>query len=166
MIKETEILERLKTISLFQDFINDNERLNKIINYLKIEQYKSGSLIINEGEFGNKLFILHTGTVRILKKTLNNDKYTVSLLSDKNNIFFGEIALIDSDKRSATVSAETVCTVFSFDRDNFIRLCEADSLMAYKITLQIAKKFSVSLRKMNDDVVTLFEALVNEVKGY
>ncbi|MBN2546290.1 MAG: cyclic nucleotide-binding domain-containing protein [Spirochaetes bacterium] len=166
MIKKTEVLERLKTISLFKDFIDDINRLNKVINYLKFEKYKSGSIIINEGELGNKLFILHSGTVRILKKTLNNDKYTVTLLSDKNNIFFGEIALIDSDKRSATVAAETDCIVFSFDRNNFIQLCEVDSLMAYKITLQIAKKISISLRKMNEDVVTLFEALVNEVKGY
>jgi hypothetical protein len=37
--------------------------------------------------------------------------------------------------------------------------------MGFKITLQIARKLSTTLRKMNKDVITLFEALVSEVEG-
>lgn len=160
-----DILERLKKIDLFNDFKEDEERLKNVSRYMKVEKFSANEDIIKEGEMGDKLYVLNKGTVRILKKTLNNEKYTVTLLVSDANIFFGEVALIDSDKRSATVSAETNCEVYSIDRKSFIDLCENDPLMGYKITFQIAKRISSSLRKMNTDVLTLFEALVTEVAG-
>jgi len=160
-----EVINRLKKIDLFSDFANDINRLNKIYSSTKIEKFSAGHLIIKEGDLGDKLYILNKGTVRILKTTLTNEKYTVTLLVADSNIFFGEVALIDSDSRSATVIAESDCEVFSIHRKNFIELCENDPLMGYKIVLKIAKKISYALRKMNKDVVTLFEALVTEVKG-
>lgn len=163
--KDTEITERLKKIALFADFANDEDRLQKVCQYAKREKFAAGDTIIQEGDIGDKLYILNKGTVRILKATLSEEKYTVVLLDSDYNIFFGEVALIDSDKRSATVVAESDCEVFSIDRKSFLDLCDKDPLMGYKIILTIAKKISAALRKMNTDVITLFEALVNEVKG-
>ena len=160
-----DILARLKKIDLFNDFKEDEDRLKNVSKYMKVEKFSAGEDIIKEGEMGDKLYVLNKGTVRILKRTLNNEKYTVTLLVSDANIFFGEVALIDSDKRSATVSAETNCEVYSIDRKSFVELCENDPLMGYKITFQIAKRISSSLRKMNMDVLTLFEALVTEVAG-
>ena len=154
--------ERLKKIALFVDFANEEQRLKKVCDYIKIEKFSANQEIIKEGELGDKLYILNKGTVRILKRTLSDEKYTVVLLLSDDNIFFGEVALIDSDKISATVVAESDCEVYSIDRNSFSELCEKDPLMGYKITLRIAKKIATSLRKMNKDVITLFEALVTE----
>ena len=160
-----EVLERIKKINLFSDFIKDEERLTHVCSRIKVEKFRVGQKIINEGELGDKLYILNKGTVRILKNTVSNEKYTVTLLASDANVFFGEVALIDSDKRSATVVAESNCEVYSLDRKSYTKLCEKDPLMGYKITLHIAKRIALSLRKMNTDVITLFDALVNEVKG-
>ena len=162
---DKDVLERIKKIDLFSDFLKDEERLKNVCSRIKIEKFKTGQVIIKEGELGDKLYILNKGTVRILKNTISQEKYTVTLLMSDANIFFGEMALIDSDKRSATVIAESNCEVFSLDRKSFVKLCEKDPLMGYKITLHIAKRIALSLRKMNTDVITLFDALVNEVKG-
>lgn len=164
-LKAEQIISRLKKISLFADFADDEERLKKVCKYTEVEKFSGGDTIIAEGELGDKLYILNKGTVRILKSTLSSEKYTVTLLVADANIFFGEIALIDSDRRSATVTAESDCEVISINRKNYMDLCEHDPLLGYKITLNIAKKLSASLRKMNTDVITLFEALVAEVKG-
>ena len=160
-----EVVEKLKKIALFSDFADDNEKLLKVYKLMKIEKYSSGSSIINEGDMGDKLFILNKGTVKILRNTLNNEKYAVALLSSDDNIFFGELALIDNDKRSATVIAESDCEVLSIHQDQFMKLCEENPLMGFKITLKIAKRLSGTLRKMNKDVIVLFEALVGEVEG-
>jgi CRP-like cAMP-binding protein len=167
MIQDSnEILERIRNIDLFNDFINDEERLLNIARNTKKEIFKEGQIIIKEGDVGDKLYILHSGTIRIIKSTtVYQEKYTVNIMSAENNIFFGEIALIDSETRSATVLAENDCTVFSIHRKNFIDMCENDPLFGYKVLLKIAKNISASLRKMNKDVVTLFEALVSEVEG-
>lgn len=158
-------LEKLEKISLFSEFATNREKLQKFYEIMKTEIFKAKQKIIEEGTLGNKLYILYKGSVRILRKTLTNDQYTVVILNADDHIFFGEVALIDSDRRSATVVAETDCEVLSVDRSKFLKFCEENPLMGYKITLNIAKRISASLRKMNQDVITLFEALVGEVEG-
>ncbi|MCG8568770.1 MAG: cyclic nucleotide-binding domain-containing protein [Spirochaetes bacterium] len=165
MENHDEVLEKLKKIVLFSDFVEDNDRLLKVLQSMKKQKFYAGEIIIEEGDIGDRLYILYKGTVRILRKTLNNEQYTVAILNSDMNIFFGEIALIDNDKRSATVLTETNCETLYIDSSNFSRLCEEDPFMGYKITTHIAKRLSAGLRKMNKDVVTLYQALIDEVEG-
>ncbi|MFO7848804.1 MAG: cyclic nucleotide-binding domain-containing protein [Spirochaetia bacterium] len=162
---DEKVRNRLKNIKLFEDFISDEETLNSIADLGYIRHVKKGEHIIEEGEVGDTLYILLEGSVRIQKTTLQNKPYTVVILKEDMDVYFGEVALIDSDKRSATVVAETGCTLFSVTRDSFLTFCEGNPYVGFKITMQIARKISASLRKMNQDVITLFEALVTEVEG-
>lgn len=156
---------RLKRIKLFEDFADDPEALEKIFHLGKITTARKSDSVIQEGDLGDSLYILLSGTVRIQKTTLQNQPYTVVILQEDDNVYFGELALIDKDKRSATVVAESDITLFSLSRHDFLQFCEENPYMGFKITLQIARKLSTSLRKMNKDVITLFEALVSEVEG-
>ncbi len=156
---------RIKKIKLFEDFADDTAALEKIIQLGTISSARKGEKIIKEGDIGDSLYILISGTVRIQKTTLQNQPYTVVILQEDDNVYFGELALIDKDKRSATVVAESDITLFSLSRHDFLQFCEENPYMGLKITMQIARKLSASLRKMNKDVITLFEALVSEVEG-
>ncbi len=156
---------RLKQIKLFEDFAEDPEALEKIFQLCAIKTARKGECVIQEGDLGDSLYILLSGTVRIQKTTLQNQPYTVVILHENDNVYFGELALIDKDKRSATVVAESDITLFSLARHDFLQFCEENPYMGFKITMQIARKLSTSLRKMNKDVITLFEALVSEVEG-
>ncbi|OHD15853.1 MAG: Crp/Fnr family transcriptional regulator [Spirochaetes bacterium GWD1_27_9] len=162
---ENEIVSKLKNIIIFNDFKDDEEKLLKFSLIMKKEKFVAKDYIIKEGNVGDKLYILNKGSVKILRHTLNNEEYTVAIYNDKENIFFGEVGLVDNERRSASVIAETECEVFSVGRKDFLTLCEEDTLMGYKVILQIAKRISSTLRKMNRDVIILFEALVNEVNG-
>jgi len=157
--------ERLRKIKLFEDFSSDSTALEKVYQIGSISRTKKGEHIIEEGEVGDVLFILLSGSVRIQKTTLQNQPYTVAVFREENNVYFGELALIDNDKRSATVVAESDCVFFCLTRKDFVDFCEKNPYMGYKITMRIARKISASLRKMNKDVITLFEALVSEVEG-
>ncbi len=157
--------ERLRKIKLFEDFAEDIEALERIFQIGALQNVKKGDRIIQEGDEGDTLFILLSGSVRIEKTTLQNQPYTVVLLREEHNVYFGELALIDNDRRSATVQAESDCLLFTLHRDTFLKFCEENPYMGFKITMQIARKISASLRKMNMDVITLFEALVSEVEG-
>lgn len=162
---EQELIEKLKKLAIFTDFSEDEKRLESILDIMKKEKYSAGENIIVEGDFGNKLYVLINGTVKILKKTLQDEAYTVAILSSDDNIFFGEIAIIDNDKRSATVHAESNCDLLYIDRDNFLEFCEKDPYAGYKITMKIAQRISGAIRKMNKDVLMLYQALVDEVEG-
>jgi CRP-like cAMP-binding protein len=164
-MKNQEIIEKLKNITLFQEFADDSDRLTRIAESTVTIEVKAGDEVIREGEEGDTLYIILEGSVKILKRTLQDELYTVVHLKANENIYFGEIALIDSDKRSATVVAETNCRLIRLNRKDFLAISEEDPWLGYKVTMQIAKKLTTSLRKMNTDVITLFEALVAEVEG-
>jgi len=161
-----EIIYILKNVPIFKPFANKEEELKIIAKIMEYKKVKKNTVIIREGEFGDTLYILKSGAVNILKRTLENEEYTVVRLeSTKNNIvFFGELALLDNDKRSATVIADTDCELLVIRRKNFIKLGDQYPHLGLPITREISTILASRLRKANQDIITLFEALVGEVR--
>ncbi len=157
------IIEKLKKISIFKQISDNEEAMRLVADSLSIKEAHAGENVIVEGEEGDELFIINNGTVEIMKKTLENDFYTVVKLDESSNAFFGELALLDNDKRSATVKADTNCEFLVMSRSNFIKLGDKNPSIGLIITREIAKILSNRLRKSGDDVITLFKALVNEI---
>ncbi|MBD3393868.1 MAG: cyclic nucleotide-binding domain-containing protein [Chitinivibrionales bacterium] len=110
------------------------------------------------------LYVIKSGTVEIVKKTMQGDPYTVTELRADMNIFFGEMALLDSDKRSASVTCKTDCDFYVLKREDFLKLGEINSRASLAITRELCRILCRRLRKMNSDVITLFDALVGEVE--
>lgn len=158
-----EIIERLKSISLFKEFKDSDEDLMVVAKIIKIKNVDEGAAIIKEGDMGSEMFILNKGSVHIERTTLENESYRIITLSANMNIFFGEQALMDSDRRSASVIAAEPCELYVIEQKDFITLGNDHPRLGLCITRQIAKKLSDGLRKSNKDVITLFEALVGEL---
>lgn len=156
-------IERLKQISIFKNVKDDQQALKDLFSIMTVVRYPASTHIINEGEQGSDMFILNKGRIRIEKKTLQNEPYTVVLLRDDMNVFFGEQALMDSELRSATVVAETECECFVVKKDDFEALANKNPFIGLLITREIVKIISQRLRKANSDIITLFSALVTEI---
>ncbi|MFA6449924.1 MAG: cyclic nucleotide-binding domain-containing protein [bacterium] len=159
------VREKLKKISIFKKFAEDNLALEKIGGIIRVVKFKNGGYIIKEGEQGDDMFILNEGRVCIEKKTLQNENYTVVELTDAMHVFFGELALMDDDVRSASVMAVTDCECFKIKKDDFERLGDEDTKVGLYVTREIAKILAKRLRNANKDSITLFSALVTEIEG-
>lgn len=153
----------LRNIVLFEDFKDNLKVLKKIEKLFKERKAKKGKVIFKEGQEGDELFIIKAGRVRILKNTLQNEPYTVVILSADQNVFFGEIGLILNDKRTATVVAEVNSTFLVTNQKKFMDFGGKEPYIALKITRQIAQILCKRISKTNQDVVTVFSALVNEI---
>lgn len=160
---EQGVIEKLRKIELFDAVKDDEERLTKLARIVTWQQCKAGVEVISEGVEDNELYILHKGMVNIHKRTLEQEPYTIVTLRDDEDVFFGELALMDKEVRSASVTAETDCEFLVIHRDNFIQLGEKDPRLGLLVTRAIAKELSKRLRKANQDMVLLFEALVGQV---
>jgi CRP/FNR family cyclic AMP-dependent transcriptional regulator len=158
-------IDRLKQISIFKDIKDDEQALKDLFSIMSVVRYPASAHIINEGEQGSDMFILNKGRIRIEKKTLQNEPYTVVVLRDDMNVFFGEQALMDSEQRSATVVAETECECFVVKKDDFEALGNKNPLIGLYITREIVKIISKRLRKASSDIITLFSALVTEIES-
>ena len=76
------------------------------------ERFTSGTEIISEGEEGHLMYVVMEGEVSISLKT------TVIAVAKPGEIV-GEMALINSDIRSATVTATTDCLLAVIDESSF-----------------------------------------------
>ena len=158
-------IDRLKQISIFKDIKDDEQALKELFSIMSVVRYPASAHLINEGEQGSDMFILNKGRIRIEKKTLQNEAYTVVVLRDDMNVFFGEQALMDSEQRSATVVAETECECFVVKKDDFEALGNKNPLIGLYITREIVRIISKRLRKASSDIITLFSALVTEIES-
>lgn len=81
---------------------------------LELRRVAAGEVIAEEGDFGDSLFIVVSGTLRVEKRRKDGPPLVLNLL--KPNTFFGEIALLGSGVRSATVVADTDAQLLELTR--------------------------------------------------
>jgi CRP/FNR family transcriptional regulator, cyclic AMP receptor protein len=159
-----DIITILRNVSFFRPFRDDRATMEKIASLCKTKMIKRGRAIIQEGEYGDDLFIIARGEIEIVKKTLQKDEYTVTTLNaGSGSVYVGELALIDNEMRSATVIAKSDCRCLVIDRNVFIAFGDENPSIGLTITRMIAGQLSQKLRKANEDVITIFSALVDEI---
>jgi CRP-like cAMP-binding protein len=158
-----ETIDKFSHVSLFEAFKDQAEALSQIAQLFTTIRCEAGSAVISEGENGDAMYIIKSGTVEIVKKTKQGEPYTVAELSSDKNMFFGEMALIDQDRRSAGVLCKTACEFYVLTRDQFLLLGDSRPDIGLALTRELAKIVCNRLRKANSDVITLFDALVGEV---
>lgn len=105
----------LKGIPLFAAM--SPEQLSPLVGRLERRTYHKGQMILRQGDEGNSLFVIVAGRVRIF--TLSPDGYELSVsIVDQGN-FFGEMALLDGEPRSANVEAMQRTEVLVLHRQAF-----------------------------------------------
>ena len=159
-----QILDKLRTIPIFAALRDSNEQLELLNHICSMRSYKAGRVIIQEGDLGSEMFVVFRGAVEIKKRTRAGDDYTVVRLSAEQNVFFGELALVDDDKRSATVVATEDSEFLVITKENFTKLGDEHPYIGLPVTRAIATILAGRLRKTTGDMLTIFDALVNELQ--
>jgi CRP-like cAMP-binding protein len=115
--------------------------------------YLAGECIFFEGDPGMGIYIIRTGEV-IIKRKIESGEYQF-LASFSKGDFFGELALVDSEKRSASAIAKTdvnLSVIFKPELDEFI---ERFPKKGIKILQGITEIVVTRLRKLNDENILL-----------
>jgi CRP/FNR family transcriptional regulator, cyclic AMP receptor protein len=158
-----------RKIFLFQDL--EPGEIQKVVNRTFPREFPAGAVIIEEGEPGDSLFIMQSGEVEITKQlTLALDEDTpkervMIRLKAENGVYFGEMALLENETRSATVTALTDCVLMELRQKDFLELVHQNPAMGVKLLLRLAQVLSQHLRKTNQDVVKLTTALAVSLGG-
>ena len=97
--------EKLKQFPLFNS-ISDKD-LEDFAGLLKVSKASAGENIITEGSTGADMYFLIDGSVDIIKTTVFGEKFVCASLDSAMHCVFGEMALSDSDPRSATDKASS-----------------------------------------------------------
>jgi CRP/FNR family transcriptional regulator, cyclic AMP receptor protein len=161
---DASIIEKLKNISIFEEIKQNEGYLETFLQYCRIKPFPNDSVIIKEGDVGTEMYIARTGSVEIQKRTRAGDQYTVLRLDAGQNIFFGELAMIDDDKRSATVITKEESEFLVITKKDFLKLGNENPSIGLPVTRAIAKIIASRLRKTTMDMMTIFDALVQEIR--
>ncbi|KAK3508562.1 hypothetical protein QTP70_032764 [Hemibagrus guttatus] len=93
-----------------------------LLTKLRFEVFLPGDIIIREGTLGRKMYFIQHGCVTVLTRNKKEKK-----LSDGS--YFGEICLLTSGRRTATVQADTYCRLYSLRVDSFNEVLEEHPIM-------------------------------------
>jgi CRP/FNR family cyclic AMP-dependent transcriptional regulator len=155
----------LKKVPILQDL--EEEELRQFLKIARRVRFPRGETILTEGQTGETMYIIEEGIVEISKtmvmgrgqeKSRDRDK-VLTKLSAEDHAIFGEVALFEQSKRTATVVALTDCLLLEIAKPDFLRLAEENPRIGYKITRNITQLLCSRLRKADEDTIKLTTAL-------
>jgi CRP/FNR family cyclic AMP-dependent transcriptional regulator len=154
----------IKKVSLFADIAQNDKAIESLVHYLTEKRFAPHTIIIEEGKIGDEMFLLIEGTASVFKHTPDGDEYSVAKLDGTTHPFFGEGSLIDSETRSATIKADTDCYCLLFTKAGFENFSKEHPDWALPIFRQIAKAVMARLRRTSNDLLLMYNALVEEIR--
>jgi putative ABC transport system ATP-binding protein len=92
------------------------DMLTKVAEKMKREAFEEGTVIIRQGEEGDKFYLIRRGTVDVIIDEGQPDQVMLVL---KEGDFFGEKALITGQPRSATIRTKERVEVYTLDKVSF-----------------------------------------------
>ena len=128
---EFSILPILQNIPLFKNL--DSSLHQEIIKDITLQYYPANYQLFNEGDIGTKMYIIKRGSVRIYKGSEE-----VAMLGEKS--FFGEMALISDQPRTASAKTVEESEVFVLEKHDF------DLLLSKNPTAEKAIKDAFTIR--------------------
>lgn len=119
MLKREQYSGFLKAVPILAT-LNEME-VSALADALAEEVYEDGSTICTQGDEGNFFYIIKSGAAECSQVDASGNSKVVASLA--TGAYFGEIALLTSKPRQATVKATSgQLTVLSLDRATFVRV--------------------------------------------
>ena len=103
--------EMLAKVPMFQDL--PKKSLDRIAKFVRARNFQAGDVIFKEGEEGVGFFLITAGKVDVVRGGT-----VIASIADGG--FFGEMALLDNHRRSATVKAATDTACLAIMRSDFL----------------------------------------------
>lgn len=123
--------------------------LDVAASVVRRRRFESDTLLFQEGEAGDALYLLADGLVKLSKVDLGGHEKTLALLRPPE--FFGEMALLGHANRSASAVTLAPTTCYLLFRDDFQRLLSAYPSVSLNLTSTLAER----LRGMDDEAQVL-----------
>jgi CRP-like cAMP-binding protein len=124
-----------------------------------LKHYEEGSVLFDEGDEGEEMYIIRSGKVAI-KKRVPHGEVTVALL-DKGD-FFGEMAMLERIARTAAAQMVEAGDLIVIDSETLSDMIKANP----EIAVRMLRKYSLRLRETTKQIEELaVKAEANAASG-
>jgi CRP/FNR family transcriptional regulator len=124
-------MDALARVPLFQDL--PRKSLERIEKFARPRSFEAGDTIFKEGEEGVGFFLITDGAVDVVR----NGSAIASLGPGG---FFGEMALIDNHRRSATVKATAPTSCLALMRSDFLAELRSNNDLALELLTVMSRR--------------------------
>src|SRR6266513_155674 len=132
----------LRSVPLFSSL--DSRATAELGEYLTIHDYPSSATIFRNGDPGDAMYLIDVGRVRI--SITDADGAVVTLAELGAGDFFGEMAMLDGQGRSANATAIDDARLAKLTRDDFLSFMRSDQ----RVTLELLTALTQRLRRTDE----------------
>ena len=129
-------VQLLRQVSIFAGL--SQETLGDLAKRVWQKQAEAGSVIVNQEEAGDQLFVIVSGKVKVVLYGETGREIILSIL--RGGDFFGEMSLLDRQPRSANVVAVEDSQLLGLDRDAFQTHLTANPQTALAILAEMSRR--------------------------
>ncbi len=129
---EEETMERLlalKQVPLFSQL--SLEQLEAVLRIAKEQEYTASEVICREGDLGGVLYLLIEGSVQVYKDHGTPSERLLNTLPEGS--YFGEMAILDDEPRSATVVTNRACRLLCLEGASLKELIQQMPQISFEI---------------------------------
>lgn len=137
----------LNSINIFSE-LSDKE-CSTLQKFFKPRNYLKNSMIILEEEYGDLVFVVQTGTIKITRVNDEGKEVILALLGPGE--IFGELAILDGEARSANALAQENCQLLAINKEDFLEILKNNFSISYNLMCELAKR----LRKSDQQIEAL-----------
>lgn len=137
----------LKQIDLFAGV--PEAELDALAQRSRTRKFPKGSIVVNEGDTENGLFIVESGTLKAYVTEESGRELTLSILHSGD--YFGELALLDDSPRSASVATLSDCVLIQVSQQSFRTMLESNP----NCMTMIVKNLVARIRALTDNAKVL-----------
>src|SRR6266446_3922053 len=123
--------------------------LDEIAPDVHVVQLNEGEIVFREGDPGDSLYLVGKGSVKISKSGRGGQQETLGFIQSGN--FFGEMALLDGEPRSAMATALEPTLLGAVDESTFQHILE---LAPSRLHLNFLRLVSERLRSVNSHFIS------------
>ncbi len=139
--------DHLKSIPLFSELTNGE--LDLVLSTAREQRYPRGSIVFYEGDPGDFLMVILKGKVKVILLGEGGQEIILAMLGARD--FFGEMAILESAPRSATIMTVESSEFLCLDQKSFSTLLTDQP----SISLKILKHLSERLRQTDEQIRSL-----------
>jgi CRP-like cAMP-binding protein len=135
--------------------------LERLMGMLIERRFAQGATVVSEDDEGRSMYVVQSGRLVVCKRGKSGQAVPISHFGPGD--FFGEMTLIEIQRRSASVVAETPAVLFELSAASLYALYEAD-VHAYAMVLQnMNRELCRRLRRADQRIIEMAEAVSESV---
>ena len=129
-------IDTLRQVPLFESL--DNEAAGKLCHLLESLDRKAGTFLFRAGDQGDAMYLIERGKVRICVQATDGRQMTLAEL-DRGD-FFGEMALLDGQRRSADALVTEDARLAVLSREHFLSFMQRTPKVALEMLTALANR--------------------------